>query len=29
MDRETVVERLTAHAGELRAQGVSAIYLFG
>ena len=29
MNRETVVERLTAHAGELRAQGVSAIYLFG
>ena len=29
MNRETVVERLNAHAGELRAQGVSAIHLFG
>ena len=29
MNRETVVERLSAHAGELRAQGVSAIHLFG
>lgn len=29
LDRETIVKRLKAHEAELRARGVSALYLFG
>lgn len=29
MDRKTTIDRLSAHADDLRAQGVGALYLFG
>ena len=29
MDRATTIDRLSAHADELRAQGLAGLYLFG